>query len=55
MPMWVLKAEDAAQVRVDAYPFTQYGDIPGVLKRVGKQSLEPDQQNPNPVSPLKWC
>ena len=42
-----------AQVRVDAYSFTQYGDIPGELKRVGKQSLEPSQQNPEPTFPAQ--
>ena len=46
-----LRPKMPAQIRVDAYPFTQYGDIPGVLKRVGKQSLEPDQQNPEPRFP----
>ena len=40
-------------MRVDAYPFTQYGEIPGVLKRVGKQSLEPNQQNPEPMFPAQ--
>ena len=48
-----LKAGMEAQVRVDAYPFTQYGEIPGELKRVGKQSLEPDQQNPEPLFPAQ--
>ena len=46
-----LRPKMPAQVRVDAYPFTQYGDIPGELKRIGKQSLEPDQQNPEPRFP----
>ena len=48
-----LRAGMPAQVRVDAYPFTQYGEIPGVLKRVGKQSLEPNQQNPEPMFPAQ--
>ena len=48
-----LRPKMPAQVRVDAYPFTQYGDIPGELKRVGKQSLEPDQQNPEPRFPAQ--
>ena len=48
-----VKPDMAAQVRVDAYPFTQYGEIPGELKRVGKQSLEPDQQNPEPLFPAQ--
>ena len=48
-----LRPKMPAQVRVDAYPFTQYGDIPGELKRVGKQSLEPNQQNPEPRFPAQ--
>ena len=48
-----LRPKMPAQVRIDAYPFTQYGDIPGELKRVGKQSLEPDQQNPEPRFPAQ--
>ena len=48
-----LRPKMPAQVRVDAYPFTQYGDIPGELKRVGKQSLEPSQQNPEPRFPAQ--
>ena len=41
-----VKPDMAAQVRVDAYPFTQFGDIPGQLKSIGKEALPPDQQNP---------
>ena len=40
-----------AQVRVDAYPFTQFGDIPGVLKSVGEEVLPADQQHPQPRFP----
>ena len=35
-----------AQVRIDAYPFTQYGSIPGSLKAIGTSSLPADQQHP---------
>ena len=48
-----LRPKMPAQVRVDAYPFTQYGDIPGELKRIGKQSLEPSQQSPEPRFPAQ--
>ena len=48
-----LRPKMPARVRVDAYPFTQFGDIPGELKRVGKQSLEPSQQNPEPRFPAQ--
>ena len=34
-----------AEIRIDAYPFTQFGSIEGVLKSVGNESLPPDQQN----------
>ncbi len=34
-----------AEIRVDAFPFTQFGSIKGVLKSIGQESLPPDQQN----------
>jgi HlyD family secretion protein len=40
-----------AQVRVDAFPFTQFGSISGHLKSVATDSLPPDQQNPQPRFP----
>ena len=40
-----------AQVRVDAFPYTQFGSIPGELKSVGTLPLEPDAQNPQPRFP----
>ena len=40
-----------AQIRVDAFPFTQFGSITGSLKSVGTLPLEPDQQNPMPRFP----
>ena len=46
-----IKPDMAAQVRVDAYPFTQFGDIPGVLKSVGEEVLPADQQHPQPRFP----
>ena len=45
------KPGQLAQVRVDAFPFTQFGSIPGRLKGVGTDSLPPDQQNPLPRFP----
>ena len=38
-------------MRVDAFPFTQFGSIPGRLKTIGTDSLPPDQQNPLPRFP----
>lgn len=46
-----VKPGQLAQVRVDAFPFTQFGSIPGRLKSVGTDSLPPDQQNPQPRFP----
>ena len=40
-----------AQIRVDAFPYTQFGSISGALKSVGTLPLEPDQQNPMPRFP----
>jgi len=45
------KPGQEAQIRVDAFPFTQFGSIPGRLKRIGTESLPPDQQNPQPRFP----
>ncbi|WP_295536375.1 HlyD family efflux transporter periplasmic adaptor subunit [Synechococcus sp. UW140] len=46
-----LKKGMVAQVRVDAFPYTQFGDIPGELKSVGTLPIQPDQQNPTPRFP----
>jgi HlyD family secretion protein len=37
-----------AQIRVDTFPFTQFGAISGSLKAVGTLPLPPDEQNPQP-------
>ena len=36
----------SAEVRIDSYPFTQFGHIKGNLKAIGKEALPPDQFNP---------
>jgi len=41
-----LRSDMDAEIRVDAYPFTQFGSIDGNLKSVGEESLPPDQFNP---------
>ena len=46
-----LKRGMAAQVRVDAFPYTQFGAIPGALKSVGTLPVQPDEQNPMPRFP----
>ena len=40
-----------AQIRVDTFPFTQFGAISGSLKAVGTLPLPPDEQNPQPRFP----
>ena len=46
-----LKKGMEAQVRVDAFPYTQFGSIPGTLKSVGTLPIKPDAQNPQPRFP----
>lgn len=46
-----IKTGMKAQIRVDAFPYTQFGSITGALKSVGTLPLEPDQQNPMPRFP----
>ncbi len=40
-----------AEIRIDAYPFTQFGSINGSLKYIGSESLPPNQQYPFPTFP----
>ena len=40
-----------ADIRIDAYPFTQFGSIKGNLKFVGDEVLPSDYQNPEPRFP----
>ena len=37
------KSGQKAQIRIDAFPFTQFGSIPGRLKRIGTESHPPDE------------
>ena len=46
-----LKPEMKAQIRVDAFPYTQFGSIKGGLKSIGTLPVEPDQQYPMPRFP----
>jgi HlyD family secretion protein len=46
-----VKAGMPAQIRVDTFPFTQFGAISGSLKAVGTLPLPPDDQNPQPRFP----
>jgi hemolysin D len=40
-----------AQIRVDAFPYTQFGSITGELKSIGSLPQPPDEQNPQPRFP----
>ncbi|MDI9406952.1 MAG: HlyD family efflux transporter periplasmic adaptor subunit [Chitinophagaceae bacterium] len=46
-----VKPGQTAQVRVDAFPFTQFGSIPARIKAVSAYSLPADAQNPQPRFP----
>ena len=39
-----VKAGQKAQIRIDAFPFTQYGEIEGKVGRIGADALPPDDQ-----------
>ncbi len=41
-----IKPGQEAKVRVDAFPFTRYGDIPGRVDQIGADALPPDEANP---------
>ena len=40
-----IKPNMNAEIRVDAYPFTQFGYVEGTLRFIGEESLPPDQFN----------
>lgn len=42
-----VKLGQVSQVRVDAYPFTKFGDLDGSVTSIGADILEPDQANPS--------
>ena len=46
-----VKNQMEADIRVDAFPFTQFGSIKGKLKFIGDEVLPPDYQNPEPRFP----
>lgn len=39
-----IKKGQSAQVRVDAFPFTQYGELEGTISQIGADALPPDQK-----------
>jgi len=46
-----IKPNMPANIRIDAYPFTQFGSIEGTLKFIGDEVLPSDYQNPEPRFP----
>lgn len=41
-----VKEKMPSEIRIDAYPFTEFGSIQGTLKSIGDESLPADSQNP---------
>ena len=46
-----VKQNMRAEIRIDAYPFTQYGSLNGELSFIGNEVLPADQNNPFPRFP----
>lgn len=44
-----IRAGMPVDVRVDAYPFTEYGSIKGVVTKVGSEAVAANPQNPGPT------
>jgi hemolysin D len=36
----------AVDVRIDAYPFTEFGAVPGTVTRISREALPASEQNP---------
>jgi len=47
-----VKPGKRAEVRLDSYPFTEYGSIIGKVKRIGTEALPATEQNPQPRFPV---
>jgi HlyD family secretion protein len=43
----------AVDVRIDSFPFTEFGDVKGKLISIGSDALPPDQNNPTYRFPAK--
>lgn len=39
-----VKVGQSVKVRVDAYPYNEFGELEGVIKSIGSDALEPDEQ-----------
>ena len=42
-----VKAGQSAQIRVDAFPFTRYGELTGSVAQIGADALPPDSTTTN--------
>ena len=38
-----IKINQEAKVRVDAFPFSRYGELPGYITQIGADALPPDR------------
>jgi HlyD family secretion protein len=47
-----VKVGQKSEVRLDSYPFTEFGSIKGSVKRISTDSLPADEQNPQPRFPV---
>lgn len=43
----------AVEVRIDAYPFTEYGSVKGVISKVGREAFAPEQNTNQTVFPVE--
>lgn len=48
-----VKVGQKANVRVDAYPYTKFGELKGSVSRIGADVLEPTSTNPNYRFPVE--
>lgn len=46
MDIGFVKPGQEARVRIDAFPFARYGDVPGIVEDIGADALPPDETNP---------
>ncbi len=43
----------SVDVRVDAYPFTEFGAVKGVVSKVGREAVKVNEQNPRTAFPVE--
>lgn len=48
-----VRRNQAAKVRVDAYPYTKFGELKARVSRIGADVLEPDEKDPNYRFPVE--